>query len=312
MSIILFIIVIALLAMIISSTVRIVPQAHAYVVERLGAYQGTWSVGLHVKVPFIDRVARKVNLKEQVVDFPPQPVITKDNVTMQIDTVVYFQITDPKLYSYGVENPIMAIENLTATTLRNVIGDLELDETLTSRETINTQMRATLDVATDPWGIKVNRVELKNIIPPAAIQDAMEKQMKAERERREAILIAEGQKKSTILVAEGKKASAILDAEAEKQAAILRAEAEKEKMIKEAEGKAEAILKVQQATADGIRFIKEAGADESVLTLKSLEAFGKAADGKATKIIIPSEIQGIAGLAASLKEIVTDDKKQEK
>ena len=312
MSIILFFIVVVLLVMIITSTVRIVPQAHAYVVERLGAYQGTWSVGLHVKVPFIDRVARKVNLKEQVVDFAPQPVITKDNVTMRIDTVVFFQITDPRLFAYGVENPIMAIENLTATTLRNIIGDMELDATLTSREIINTKMRASLDVATDPWGIKVNRVELKNIIPPSAIQEAMEKQMKAERERREAILIAEGQKKSTILVAEGKKASAILDAEAEKQAAILRAEAEKEKMIKEAEGKAEAILKVQQATADGIRFIKEAGADESVLTLKSLEAFGKAADGKATKIIIPSEIQGIAGLAASLKEIVTDDKKQEK
>lgn len=312
MSIILFIIVIALLAMIISSTVRIVPQAHAYVVERLGAYQGTWSVGLHVKVPFIDRVARKVNLKEQVVDFPPQPVITKDNVTMQIDTVVYFQITDPKLYSYGVENPIMAIENLTATTLRNVIGDLELDETLTSRETINTQMRATLDVATDPWGIKVNRVELKNIIPPAAIQDAMEKQMKAERERREAILKAEGEKRSTILVAEGKKQSAILDAEAEKQAAILHAEAQKERMIKEAEGQAQAVLKVQQATAEGLRMIKEAGADESVLTLKSLEALTKVADGKATKIIIPSEIQGIAGLATSLKEIMTDKTAEQK
>ena len=313
MSIILFIIVIALLAMIISSTVRIVPQAHAYVVERLGAYQGTWSVGLHVKVPFIDRVARKVNLKEQVVDFPPQPVITKDNVTMQIDTVVYFQITDPKLYSYGVENPIMAIENLTATTLRNVIGDLELDETLTSRETINTQMRATLDVATDPWGIKVNRVELKNIIPPAAIQDAMEKQMKAERERREAILIAEGEKKSTILVAEGKKESAILDAEAEKQAAILRAEAQKERMIKEAEGQAEAVLKVQKANAEGLRMIKEAGADNAVLTLKSFEALAKVADGKSTKIIIPSEIQNLAGLAASLKEVVVDekDKKEE-
>ena len=312
MSIILFIIVIALLAMIISSTVRIVPQAHAYVVERLGAYQGTWSVGLHVKVPFIDRVARKVNLKEQVVDFPPQPVITKDNVTMQIDTVVYFQITDPKLYSYGVENPIMAIENLTATTLRNVIGDLELDETLTSRETINTQMRATLDVATDPWGIKVNRVELKNIIPPAAIQDAMEKQMKAERERREAILKAEGEKRSTILVAEGKKQSAILDAEAEKQAAILHAEAQKERMIKEAEGQAQAVLKVQQATAEGLRMIKDAGADESVLTLKSLEALTKVADGKATKIIIPSEIQGIAGLATSLKEIMTDKPAEQK
>ena len=308
--VILIVVIIALV--IIVNCVKIVPQAHAVVVERLGGYLTTWSVGLHFKVPFIDRIAKRVLLKEQVVDFPPQPVITKDNVTMQIDTVVYFQITDPKLYAYGVENPIMAIENLTATTLRNIIGDLELDETLTSRETINTKMRASLDIATDPWGIKVNRVELKNIIPPQAIQDAMEKQMKAERERREAILIAEGQKKSTILVAEGKKASAILDAEAEKQAAILRAEAEKEKMIKEAEGKAEAILKVQQATADGIRFIKEAGADESVLTLKSLEAFGKAADGKATKIIIPSEIQGIAGLAASLKEIVTDDKKQEK
>lgn len=310
MSIILFIIVIALLAMIISSTVRIVPQAHAYVVERLGAYQGTWSVGLHVKVPFIDRVARKVNLKEQVVDFPPQPVITKDNVTMQIDTVVYFQITDPKLYSYGVENPIMAIENLTATTLRNVIGDLELDETLTSRETINTQMRATLDVATDPWGIKVNRVELKNIIPPQAIQDAMEKQMKAERERREAILRAEGEKKSTILVAEGKKESAILDAEAEKQAAILRAEAKREATVKEAEGQAEAILKIQQANADGLRFLKEASPDAAVLQIKSLEAFAKAADGKATKIIIPSEIQGMAGLAKSLVEVAADVKEK--
>lgn len=312
MSIILFIIVIALLAMIISSTVRIVPQAHAYVVERLGAYQGTWSVGLHVKVPFIDRVARKVNLKEQVVDFPPQPVITKDNVTMQIDTVVFFQITDPKLYAYGVENPIMAIENLSATTLRNIIGDMELDETLTSREVINTRMRASLDEATDPWGIKVNRVELKNIIPPAAIQDAMEKQMKAERERREAILKAEGEKRSTILVAEGKKQSAILDAEAEKQAAILHAEAQKERMIKEAEGQAQAVLKVQQATAEGLRMIKDAGADESVLTLKSLEALTKVADGKATKIIIPSEIQGIAGLATSLKEIMTDKPAEQK
>ena len=302
MSIILFIIVIALLAMIISSTVRIVPQAHAYVVERLGAYQGTWSVGLHVKVPFIDRVARKVNLKEQVVDFPPQPVITKDNVTMQIDTVVYFQITDPKLYSYGVENPIMAIENLTATTLRNVIGDLELDETLTSRETINTQMRATLDVATDPWGIKVNRVELKNIIPPAAIQDAMEKQMKAERERREAILIAEGEKKSAILRAEGQKESMVLQAEGDKEAAILRAEAKKEAMIREAEGKAQAIAEVQKATAEGLKYLNEAAPTESVLTLKSLEAFEKASDGQATKIIIPSEIQGIAGLAKSVIE----------
>ena len=276
------------------------------ILERLGAYQATWSTGIHFKVPFIERVARKVNLKEQVVDFPPQPVITKDNVTMQIDTVVFFQITDPKLYTYGVENPIMAIENLSATTLRNIIGDMELDETLTSRETINTKMRASLDEATDPWGIKVNRVELKNIIPPAAIQDAMEKQMKAERERREAILIAEGQKKSTILVAEGKKQSAILDAEAEKQAAILRAEAQKERMIKEAEGQAEAVLKVQNANAEGIRMIREAGADQAVLTLKSLEAFAKAADGKSTKIIIPSDIQGIAGLASSLKEIITE------
>ena len=312
MPIILLAVIILLALMVAASCVRIVPQAHAMIIERLGMYKETWSTGLHFKLPFFDRIAKRVNLKEQVVDFAPQPVITKDNVTMRIDTVVFFQITDPRLFAYGVENPIMAIENLTATTLRNIIGDMELDATLTSREIINTKMRASLDVATDPWGIKVNRVELKNIIPPSAIQEAMEKQMKAERERREAILIAEGQKKSTMLVAEGKKASAILDAEAEKQAAILRAEAEKEKMIKEAEGKAEAILKVQQATADGIRFIKEAGADESVLTLKSLEAFGKAADGKATKIIIPSEIQGIAGLAASLKEIVTDDKKQEK
>jgi regulator of protease activity HflC (stomatin/prohibitin superfamily) len=304
-----FLIVIIIIAVwVLASCIRIVPQAYAVILERLGAYQATWSTGIHFKIPFIERVARKVNLKEQVVDFPPQPVITKDNVTMQIDTVVFFQITDPKLYTYGVENPIMAIENLSATTLRNIIGDMELDETLTSRETINTKMRASLDEATDPWGIKVNRVELKNIIPPAAIQDAMEKQMKAERERREAILIAEGQKKSTILVAEGKKQSAILDAEAEKQAAILRAEAQKERMIKEAEGQAEAVLKVQNANAEGIRMIREAGADEAVLTLKSLEAFAKAADGKATKIIIPSDIQGIAGLAGSLKEIVTDPK----
>ena len=295
-----------IVAWVLASCIRIVPQAYAVILERLGAYQATWSTGIHFKVPFIERVARKVNLKEQVVDFPPQPVITKDNVTMQIDTVVFFQITDPKLYTYGVENPIMAIENLSATTLRNIIGDMELDETLTSRETINTKMRASLDEATDPWGIKVNRVELKNIIPPAAIQDAMEKQMKAERERREAILIAEGQKKSTILVAEGKKQSAILDAEAEKQAAILRAEAQKERMIKEAEGQAEAVLKVQNANAEGIRMIREAGADQAVLTLKSLEAFAKAADGKSTKIIIPSDIQGIAGLASSLKEIITE------
>ena len=285
------------------SCVKIVQQAQALVIERLGAYQATWGVGLHFKIPIIERVARRVDLKEQVVDFAPQPVITKDNVTMRIDTVVFYQITDPKLFCYGVANPIMAIENLTATTLRNIIGDLELHQTLTSRETINTKMRASLDVATDPWGIKVNRVELKNIIPPAAIQEAMEKQMKAERERREAILRAEGEKKSAILVAEGNKQSVILEAEAEKQSAILRAEAEKEKRIREAEGQAEAILKVQQANADGIRFLREAGADEAVLTIKSLEAFEKAANGNATKIIIPSEIQGIAGLAKSLVEV---------
>lgn len=303
---VLLIIVVVLLLLVIASCIRIVPQAHAMIIERLGMYKETWGTGLHFKFPFVDRIAKRVNLKEQVVDFAPQPVITKDNVTMRIDTVVFFQITDPRLFAYGVENPIMAIENLTATTLRNIIGDMELDSTLTSREIINTKMRASLDVATDPWGIKVNRVELKNIIPPAAIQEAMEKQMKAERERRESILRAEGEKKSTILVAEGKKASMILDAEGEKQAAILRAEAEKEKMIREAEGQSQAILKVQQAKADGIRFIKDAGADESVLTIKSLEAFEQAADGKATKIIIPSNIQGIAGLAASLKEIVTE------
>ena len=292
------------------SYVKIVPQATAMVVERLGGYRATWSVGLHVKAPFIDRVAKKVILKEQVVDFAPQPVITKDNVTMRIDTVVFFQITDPKLFAYGVENPIMAIENLTATTLRNIIGDLELDQTLTSRETINTKMRASLDIATDPWGIKVNRVELKNIIPPAAIQDAMEKQMKAERERREAILRAEGEKKSTVLVAEGKKESAILDAEAEKTAAILRAEAQKEKMIREAEGQAEAILKVQKANADGLRFLKDAGADETVLALKSFEALTKVADGKATKIIIPSELQNVAGTLTALAETVKTEKKE--
>ena len=306
-----FLVIAIVVLLILSSCIRIVPQAQALVVERLGAYLETWSVGVHFKVPFIDRVAKRVILKEQVVDFAPQPVITKDNVTMKIDTVVFFQITDPKLFAYGVENPIMAIENLTATTLRNIIGDLELDQTLTSRETINTKMRAALDVATDPWGIKVNRVELKNIIPPAAIQDAMEKQMKAERERRESILRAEGEKKSTILVAEGKKESAILEAEAEKEAAILRAEAQKEKMIREAEGEAEAILKVQKAEADGLRFIKEAGADNAVLQLKSLEAFAKAADGKATKIIIPSEIQGIAGLVQGLTEVGTDVQKAE-
>lgn len=308
---ILLLILVVLIVWILVSCIKIVPQAKAMVVERLGAYQATWGVGLHFKVPIIDRVARKVDLKEQVVDFAPQAVITKDNVTMQIDTVVFYQITDPKMFCYGVANPIMAIENLTATTLRNVIGELELDQTLTSRETINTSMRASLDVATDPWGIKVNRVELKNIIPPAAIRDAMEKQMKAERERREAILRAEGEKKSTILVAEGQKESQILEAEAEKQAAILHAEAEKEKMIKEAEGRSEAILKVQKANADGIRFLKEAGADEAVLTMKSLEAFEKAADGKATKIIIPSEIQGIAGLVKSVTEIAKNDGSEE-
>ena len=302
-----FLFVLFVLAVIIlASCVKVVPQAEAYVVERLGAYQATWGVGLRIKLPIIDKIARKVDLKEQVADFAPQPVITKDNVTMKIDTVVFFQITDPKLYTYGVEKPMMAIENLTATTLRNIIGELELDQTLTSRETINTKMRASLDIATDPWGIKVTRVELKNIIPPAAIQDGMEKQMKAERERREAVLRAEGERKSTILVAEGKKQSAILETEAEKQSAILRAEAEKEKRIREAEGEAEAILKVRQATADGIRFIREAGADESVLKLKSLEAFEKAADGRATKIIIPSEIQGLAGLLSAAKEVVTE------
>ncbi|MCI6676693.1 MAG: SPFH/Band 7/PHB domain protein [Clostridiales bacterium] len=302
-------VLILVVLLILASCIKIVPQASAYVVERLGGYLGTWGVGLHFKVPFIDRVAKKVNMKEQVVDFPPQPVITKDNVTMKIDTVVYYQITDPKMYTYGVANPLMAIENLTATTLRNIIGDLELDQTLTSRETINTKMRASLDVATDPWGIKVNRVELKNIIPPPAIQDAMEKQMKAERERREAILKAEGEKKSTVLVAEGKKASMILDAEGEKQAAILRAEAKKEAMIREAEGQAEAILKVQQANATGLQFLKDVQADASVIQLKSLEAFAKAADGKATKIIIPSEIQGLAGLARSLSEVGTIEEK---
>ena len=298
-----FVIFLVILVLVVMSCVKIVPQAHAYVVERLGGYQDTWSVGLHFKMPIIDRVARKVSLKELVKDFDPQPVITKDNVTMRIDTVVFYQITDPKLYTYGVENPLMAIENLTATTLRNIIGDLELDQTLTSRETINTKMRSMLDVATDPWGIKVTRVELKNIIPPAEIQNAMERQMKAERERREAVTRAEGEKKANILVAEGKKESAILEAEAEKEAAILRAEAQKEKMIREAEGQAEAILKVQQATADGIRYIKEAGADESVIKLKSLEAFTKAADGQATKLIIPSDIQNISGLLAAAKEI---------
>lgn len=302
----LVIILIVLILWLFASCIKIVPQAQAVVLERLGGYRATWSVGVHFKTPFIDRVAKRVNLKEQVIDFKPQAVITKDNVTMQIDTVVFFQITDPKLYAYGVENPLMAIENLTATTLRNIIGELELDQTLTSRELINTNMRSLLDVATDPWGIKVNRVELKNIIPPREIQDSMEKQMKAERERREKILQAEGEKKSTILVAEGKKESAILDAQAEKEAAILRAEAKKEAMIREAEGQALAILKVQEANAQGIRLIKEAGADSAVLQMKSLEAFAKAADGKATKIIIPSDIQGLAGSLSALSEVVKD------
>ncbi|MDO4633892.1 MAG: stomatin-like protein [Eubacteriales bacterium] len=301
-----FIAIIAIIFIIIVRSIRIVPQAQAIVIERLGGYQATWGVGVHFKVPIIDRVAKKVRLKEQVVDFDPQPVITKDNVTMRIDTVVFFQITDPKLYAYGVENPIMAIENLTATTLRNIIGEMELDETLTSREIINTKMRSSLDIATDPWGIKVNRVELKNIIPPAAIQEAMEKQMKAERERRETILMAEGEKKSAILIAEGKKESIILDAEAEKQAAILRAEAQREKMIREAEGEAEAIEKINKANALGLKYLKEAGADQSVLTLKSIEAMIKVADGKATKIIIPSELQNLAGLVTSLSEVAKD------
>lgn len=304
----LVIILVFIAIIIICNTIKIVPQAHAYVIERLGTYCGTWSVGLHMKMPIIDKIARRVTLKEQVVDFAPQPVITKDNVTMRIDTVVFFQITDPKLFCYGVENPIMAIENLTATTLRNIIGDLELDQTLTSRETINTKMRATLDEATDPWGIKVNRVELKNIIPPAAIQDAMEKQMKAERERREQILKAEGEKKSAILIAEGNKQSVILEAEAEKQSQILRAEAKKEATIREAEGQAQAILAVQQANADSIRLLNESAPSNQVLTIKSLEAFAKAADGKSTKIIIPSDIQGVAGLATSLSELVKTEK----
>lgn len=304
-------VLLVLVILILAANIRIVPQAHAYILERLGGYKETWGVGIHFKIPILDRVAKRVSLKEEVVDFERQAVITKDNVTMQIDTVIFFQITDPKQYAYGVENPIAAIENLTATTLRNIIGDLELDETLTSRETINSEMRTSLDIATDPWGIKVNRVELKNIMPPTAIQDAMEKQMKAERERREAILKAEGEKKSTILVAEGKKESLILEAEAEKQAAILNAEAEKQKRIKEAEGQAEAIRTVQKATAEGIEFIKQAGADDAVLTLKSLEAFAKAADGRATKIIIPSELQGIAGLTKTIAEVARPDKAAE-
>ncbi|MCD8106436.1 MAG: SPFH/Band 7/PHB domain protein [Oscillospiraceae bacterium] len=290
------IILILIIIAVIACNIRIVPQTFAYVIERLGCYQSTWEVGLHVKIPFVDRIAKKVSLKEQVVDFPPQPVITEDNVTMQIDTVVYYQITDPKLYAYGVESPMMAIENLTATTLRNIIGDLELDETLTSRDTINTRMRAILDEATDPWGIKVNRVELKNVMPPADIQNAMERQMKAERERREAIIKAEGEKKSAILIAEG-----------EKESAILRAEAKKEAAIKEAEGKAEAIIKIQEANAEGIRLINEANPNQGYLTIKSLESLNALADGKATKIVVPSSIQGLAGLATSISEVVKTD-----
>ena len=301
------IIICVIVLIIVLSCINVVPQAKAYVVERLGGYQATWGVGVHFKLPIIDRVAKRVILKEQVVDFAPQPVITADNVTMRIDTVIFFQITDPKLYAYGVENPILAIENLTATTLRNIIGDLELDETLTSRETINTKMRASLDTATDPWGIKVNRVELKNIIPPAAIQEAMEKQMKAEREKRESILRSQGEKESAILVAQGNKEAAILDAEADKQAAILKAEAAKEATIREAEGRAQAILAVQKANADGIRMLNEAGATDKVIQLKSFETFTKVADGKATKIIIPSELQSLAGLVTSVKEIAKED-----
>ena len=292
--------------------IKIVPQSKAYVIERLGTYRTTWQTGLHIKIPFIERIAKQVSLKEQIVDFPPQPVITKDNVTMQIDTVVFFQITDPKLFAYGVENPLAAIENLTATTLRNIIGDMELDNTLTSRDTINSQIRVILDEATDPWGIKVNRVELKNIIPPSEIQDAMEKQMKAERQRREAILRAEGEKASRILVAEGLKESQILAAQGEKEAQILKAEAAKEQKIRESEGEAAAILAVQKAMADGIKMINEASPTEGYLTIKKLEAFEKAADGQATKLIIPSELQSIAGLAAGLKEIVTDKQEEPK
>ena len=303
---VILVVLIVLVLWVVASCIRVVPEAQAMVVERFGGYLTTWNKGIHLKMPFVDRVAKRVTLKEQVVDFAPQPVITKDNVTMQIDTVVFYQITDPKLFAYGVENPILAIENLTATTLRNIIGDMELDETLTSREVINTKMRANLDQATDPWGIKVGRVELKNIIPPDQIVDAMTKQMKAERERREAILIAEGEKKSSILRAEGKKESAILEAEAEKEAAILRAEAAREKMIREAEGRAEAIRKTQQANADGIRMIKEAGADQAVLALKSLEVWPSVANGKATKIIIPSELQNVAGLIKSVAEVAKD------
>lgn len=304
---ILFGILVLVLLILVVSCIKIVPQAHAFVVERLGAYQGTWSVGMHFKLPLIEKIAKRVSLKEQVADFPPQPVITKDNVTMQIDTIVYFQISDPKFYTYGVVNPLKAIENLTATSLRNIIGELELDETLTSREVINTKMRAVLDEATDPWGIKITRVELKNIMPPSAIQDAMEKQMKAERERRESILRAEGEKKSAILISEGKKESVILEAEAEKISAILKAEAKKESAIREAEGEAEAILKLRQAEADGLKMLKEVNASKEVITLKSFEALAKVADGKSTKIIIPSNLQNIASLATIFAETIKTD-----
>ena len=299
-----FFIAIILILILIAMNIKIVPQAHSYIVERLGAYKETWDVGLHFMVPFIDKVARKVDLKEQYCDFPPQPVITQDNVTMQIDSIVFFRISDPKAYTYGVRNPIGAIENLTATTLRNVIGSMTLDETLTSRDQINAQMQDALDIATDPWGIKITRVELKNINPPEQIRDAMEKQMKAEREKREKILFAEGEKQSAITVAEGEKQSKILQAEADKQATILKAEAQKEKEIREAEGKAEAIRNIQKANADGIMMLKDAGADEAVLRIKSLEAFEKASNGQATKIIVPSNIAGVAGLAESIKEVV--------
>ncbi|MDD6914775.1 MAG: SPFH domain-containing protein [Eubacteriales bacterium] len=304
--------ILALIIIVLIANIKIVPQAHSYIVERLGAYHSSWGVGLHFKIPVVEKIVKKVSLKEQVVDFPPQPVITKDNVTMQIDTVVYFQITDPRLYTYGVELPMSAIENLTATTLRNIIGDMELDESLTSRDIINTKMRSILDEATDPWGIKINRVELKNIIPPAGIREAMEKQMKAERERREAILKAEGEKKSAVLVAEGEKESRILQAEAEKQSQILKAEADKEAAIRVAEGEAQAIRELQRATADGLKMLNDSAPTDAVLTIKSLEAFAKAADGKATKIIIPSEIQGVAGLVSALKETVTEPDKTTK
>ena len=307
----LIIVLVVLVILLLVTNIRVVPQATEFVIERLGTYYTTWETGLHLKVPLVDRVAKRISLKEQVMDFAPQPVITKDNVTMQIDTVIYFQITDPKLYTYGVERPILAIESLTATTLRNIIGDMELDHTLTSRDVINSRITAALDQATDKWGIKVNRVELKNIVPPRDIQDAMEKQMRAERERREAILRAEGEKRSQILIAEGKKESQILNAEAEKQAAILLAEAEKEKKIREGQGEAESIMLVQRAQADAIRLLNEAMPNDKVLALRSLEALAKVANGKATKIIIPSEIQGLAGLAASAKTLLESDPPQE-